>query len=275
MTIALLRSSKAHIVSMIKRQRRKQVNAKRSRVGLVTLMVILAMGLSIVQPAQVGAWPFATKKQVKKQIDPLTGRMNELEEIGKQQAISIKNLDERTQAGINNAMNTVQTADAKAVVADQKATSASESANLAMKSVGDTETRLNGRLSNIEDYRSVRVLNVDFKLNRSQLDTASATSLDELAQELKDSKGYVLEIQGFADPSGAADYNLELSKNRASSVIRYLAEKHQVPLFRMRTIGMGESKFMDEDGKYSAKKSRRVEVRLLRNDSTKEVASNQ
>jgi outer membrane protein OmpA-like peptidoglycan-associated protein len=251
------------------------VNAKRSRVGLITLMLILAIGMSIVQPAQVGAWPFVTKKHVKKQIDPLTGRLNELEEISKQQAISIKDLDERTQAGINNAMNTVQNADGKAIVADQKATSASESANLAMKSVADTETRLNGRLSNIEDFHSVKVLNVDFKLNRSQLDASSATTLDELAQELKDSKGYVLEIQGFADPSGPTDYNLELSKNRASTVVRYLAEKHQIPLYRMRTIGMGESKYKDEDGNYSAKKSRRVEVRLLRNDSTKEVASNQ
>ena len=237
-------------------------------------MVVLAMGLSIVQPAPVGAWPFATKKHVKKQIDPLTGRLNELEEIGKQQAISIKNLDEKTQAGIANAMNTVQNADAKALVADQKATTASESANLAMKSAADTGIRLNGRLTNVENFRYVKVLNVDFKLNRSQLDAAAATSLDELAQELKDSKGYVLEIQGFADPSGSAEYNLELSKNRASSVVRYLAEKQQIPLYRMRTMGMGESKFITEDGDYSAKKSRRVEVRLLRNDST-EVASNQ
>ena len=251
------------------------MNAKRSKLGLITLMAIFAIGLSSIQPAQLWAWPFVTKKQVKKQVDPLTGRLNELEEIGKEQAISIKNLDERTQAGINNAMNTVQIADAKASVADQKATSASESANLAMKSAGDAETRLNGRLSNIEDFRSVKVLNVDFKLNRSQLDAASTASLDEFAQQLKDSKGYVLEIQGFADPSGTAEYNLELSKNRASNVVRYLAEKHQIQLFRMRTIGMGESKYKDEDGKYSAKKSRRVEVRLLRNDSTNEVASNQ
>ena len=205
----------------------------------------------------------------------MTGRLNELEEIGKQQAISIKDLDERTQAGINNAMNTAQYADAKAIVADQKATSAADSANLAMKSAGDTETRLNGRLNNIEDFHSVKVFNVDFKLNQSQLDADSVSSLDELAQQIKDSKGYVLEIEGFADPSGPADYNLELSKNRASSVVRYLAEKQQIPLFRMRTIGMGESKYTDEDGKYSAKKSRRVEVRLLRNDSAKEVASNQ
>ena len=251
------------------------MNAKRSRIGLVALMSILAIGLSIVQPVEVGAWPFVTKNHVKKQIDPLTGRLNELEEIGKQQAISIKNLDEKTQVGINNAMTTAQNADAKAIVADQKATSASDSAKMAMKSAGDTETRLNDRLSNIEDFRSVKVLNVDFKLNQSQLDAAAVTSLDELAQGLKDSKGYVLEIEGFADPSGSADYNLELSKNRASSVVRYLAEKQQIPLFRMRTIGMGESKYKDEDGSYSAKKSRRVEVRLLRNDSTKEVASNQ
>ncbi|MFN8008588.1 MAG: OmpA family protein [Terriglobia bacterium] len=249
------------------------MNANKPKTGFIQLMV-LAMGLSIILPTQIGAWPFVTKKYVKKQVDPLTGRMNELEEIGKQQAIAIKNLDEKTQAGINNAMNTAQGADAKAIAADQKATAATESAKLAMKSVDDTQTRLTDRLSNVENYRSVRVLNVDFKINRSQLDASAETTLDELAQELKESKGYILEIQGFADPSGSADYNLVLSQNRAASVIRYLSEKHQVPLFRMRTMGMGESKFIAEDGSYSAKKSRRVEVRILRNDSTKEVASN-
>lgn len=250
------------------------MNAKRSGIGVVVLMFLLAIGLSMIQPAPLGAWPFVTKNHVKKQIDPLTGRLNELEEVGKKQAIAIKDLDERTQAGINNAMNTAQNADAKAIAADQKATDASDSANLAMKSVSATESRLNGRLNNIEDFHSVKVLNLEFKLNQSQLDEDAVASLDELAQEIKDSKGYVLEIQGFSDPSGPADYNLTLSKNRASSVVRYLAEKQQIPLFRMRTIGMGESKYKDEDGNYSAKKSRRVEIRLLRNDSSKEVASN-
>jgi outer membrane protein OmpA-like peptidoglycan-associated protein len=238
------------------------------------MMIVLGFGLSMVQPTHAGIWPFATKKHIKKQIDPLTGRLNELEEVGKQQANSIKELDERTQAGIHNAMTTVEGADAKALAADQKATSASETANLAIKNTADVETRLNGRLSKIEDYHSVKVVNVNFKLNQSQLDMTAAGPLDELAQELKDAKGYVLEIQGFADPSGSAEQNLALSKNRATSVVRYLAEKHEVPLFRMRTIGMGESKFVDESGSYSAKKSRRVEVRLLRNDTT-EVASNQ
>jgi OOP family OmpA-OmpF porin len=243
------------------------------RIGTMAL-VLSFMSVGFIRPAEAGLWPFASKKHIKQQIDPLTGRVGELEEINRQQEVKIKDTDERAQAGIRLAMNKAEEADAKAQVADQKAGEAQKSALQANSNAKDVETRLQSRLGNLDNYQVAKTMQVNFRLNKVNLDEKSQAALDELASELKDSKGYVLEVEGYADPSGSPQVNLELSRERANSVVRYLSEKHEVPLFRMRTMGMGQVKATeDENGQVNSKNSRRVEIRLLRNDMTV-VASN-
>jgi OmpA-OmpF porin, OOP family len=246
------------------------------RLASTTVLIGFMVG-GFMKPADAGAgklWPFASKKHIKSQIDPLTGRVGELEEINRQQEARIKDMDERAQAGIRQAMSKTEEADAKAQEADQKAAEAQKSALQANTNAKEVETRLENRLGNVDNYQVVRTTQVNFKLNQVSLDEPSQATLDELASELKDSKGYVLEVEGYTDRSGSPQNNLEISRQRAASVLRYLNEKHEVPLFRMRTIGMGQTKAVeDENGRVSSKKSRRVEIRLLRNDTTV-VASN-
>jgi len=238
------------------------------RIGTMAL-VMGFMGMGFMRPVEAGVWPFASKKHIKKQIDPLTGRVNELEEINRQQESRIKDVDGRAQAGIRLAMTKTEEADTKAQLADQRATEAGKSALQANSNVKDAEMRLQSRLGNIDNYQVAKTMEVNFKLNQVKLDEQSQTALDELASELKDSKGYLLEVEGHADPSGSQQLNLELSRQRASSVVRYLSEKHEVPLFRMRTMGMGQAKAIeDEAGRVNNKNSRRVEIRLLKNDTT-------
>jgi len=243
------------------------------KIGTMALVVGF-VGTGLMRPVEAGVWPFASKKHIKQQIDPLTGRVGELEEINRQQEAKIKDTDERAQAGIRVAMNKAQEADAKAQAADQKAGEAQKSALQANSNANDVETRLQSRLGNLDNYQVAKTMQVNFRLNKVNLDEKSQATLDELASELKDSKGYVLEVEGYADPSGSPQVNLELSRERANSVVRYLSEKHEVPLFRMRTMGMGQVKATeDENGRVNSKNSRRVEIRLLRNDMTV-VASN-
>lgn len=241
---------------------------------LVLGLLVTGFGTPATAEAGLGKlWPFASKKHIKKQIDPLTGRVTELEEVNRQHAERIKEIDERTQAGIRMAMGRTEEADAKAIAAGQKALEAETAASKAYASAGDVETRLGSRLQNVENYQHVRTVQVSFKLNQTEIDPVASTVLDELAAELKGSKGYVLEVQGFADPSGSKQVNLELSRQRAGGVVRYLAEKHGLPLFRMRTLGMGSANAVqDESGRLSSRKSRRVEIHVLRNDAA-EVAS--
>jgi len=238
------------------------------RIGTIALVVGF-MGTGLIRPAEAGLWPFASKKHIKGQVDPLTGRVSELEEINRQQERRIKEVDEKAQEGIRLAMSKTEEADAKAKVADEKATEANKSALQANSNAKDAETRLQSRLSNVDNYQVVKTLQVNFKLNQVKLDEQSQSTLDEFASELKDSKGYLVEVEGYADPSGSLQVNLELSRQRASSVVRYLSERHEIPLFRMRTMGMGQANAVqDENGKVNSTNSRRVEIRLLKNDTT-------
>ncbi|MBM3804748.1 MAG: hypothetical protein FJW26_20845 [Acidimicrobiia bacterium] len=247
-----------------------------TRIGAMATMVAL---YSLMTPTGMEAglgklWPFASKKHIKKQIDPISGRVSELEEISRQHGVQIKEIDERTQTALRATMSQVESADAKATIAGQKASDAELASGKAFASVGDVERRLNGRLENVENYRLVRTIQVGFKPNQSDMDAVGREQLDSLASEIKGSKGYVLEVQGFADPRGSQQGNLELSRQRAGTVVRYLSEKHEVPLFRMRTLGMGAANAVkDENGHLSNPKSRRVEIHLLQNDAT-ELASN-
>ena len=249
---------------------------KTTRIGVLAVgMVISSLMLPPNMEAGMGKlWPFASKKHIKQQVDPVSGRVSELEEISRKHGTQIKEIDERTQSALRTTMSQVEAADAKAIAAGQKANQAGVAADKAFASVGDVEKRLGSRLENVENYRLVRTVQVGFKPSQTEMDAAAREQMDALAAEIRGSKGYVLEVQGFADPRGSQQANLELSRQRAGAVVRYLSEKHEVPLFRMRTLGMGAANAVkDENGRLSNEKSRRVEIHVLRNDST-QVASN-
>ena len=130
-----------------------------------TRIWILAAGLAttLVIPPSMEAgmgklWPFASKKHIKKQVDPVSGRVSELEEISRQHGTQIKEIDERTQAALRATMSQVEAADVKAMAAGQKARDAGVAADRAFASVGDVERRLGSRLENVENYRRVRVV---------------------------------------------------------------------------------------------------------------------
>ena len=249
---------------------------KTTRIGVLAAgMVISSLMLPPNMEAGMGKlWPFASKKHIKQQVDPVSGRVSELEEISRKHGAQIKEIDERTQSALKTTMSQVEAADVKAIAAGQKANEAGVAADKAFASVGDVEKRLGSRLENVENYRLVRTVQVGFKPSQTEMDAAAREQLDTLAAEIQGSKGYVLEVQGFADPRGSQQTNLELSRQRASAVVRYLSEKHEVPLFRMRTLGMGAvNAVKDDNGRLSNEKSRRVEVHVLRNDGT-QVASN-
>ena len=143
------------------------------------------------------------------------------------------------------------------------AKAAQETADSAVSGVNAT----NERISALDDYVPQTVLAVNFRVGSSMLSTDSKAKLDELATKALNSKGYVLEVSGFADASGSVDRNRALSQRRADTVIRYLVENHQIPLRRIVTpYGFGESNPVAENNSRTGRaQNRRVEVKLLVN----------
>lgn len=99
--------------------------------------------------------------------------------------------------------------------------------------------------------------------------------LDEAVGQLQSTKNFIMEVQGFADSTGSAASNLELSRKRADAVVRYLTSKHNIPLRRISMLGMGEDDpNADNKSREGRKQARRVEVRVFSRDLGSQNAGN-
>ncbi|HET6469799.1 MAG TPA: OmpA family protein, partial [Geminicoccaceae bacterium] len=103
---------------------------------------------------------------------------------------------------------------------------------------------------------------VTFELNSARLTPEAQWQLDELARALVNPafEGLPFTIAGHTDATGAEDYNLRLSEQRAASVARYLDERHGFAPDRMREEGYGKTRLLP-DLPPTAPQQRRVEIR--------------
>jgi outer membrane protein OmpA-like peptidoglycan-associated protein len=128
-------------------------------------------------------------------------------------------------------------------------------------------TATNERISALDDYVPQTTAAVNFRSGSAVLSTESKTTLDDIASKAMNAKGYVLEVQGYADSRGSIARNRELSQRRADAVIRYLVENHNIPLRRIVTpYGYGEmNPVAENETREGRAQNRRVEVKLLVN----------
>jgi outer membrane protein OmpA-like peptidoglycan-associated protein len=175
--------------------------------------------------------PFARKKWVRRQVDPIRDRTNELDQLQAKNANDIKDVDSRAQAGINKAMMAANTADQHAADAANRANSAQSTATTA----SSRAESLNGTVSNLDQYKQVSSVDVKFPKGRTTLGQQGKDDLQQLATQLASEKGYIIEIQGYSRGG------LQSSQAMADSVARYLVTEQQVPLYRIYRSGMGKA----------------------------------
>ena len=229
-----------------------------------------ATGKAPLQPeTHEGFWgkinPFARKKYVQRQTQPIRDRVNELDELTSANSKMIKDVDSRSQQGI-------QMASAKANEADQHAIDAGNKAQTAQQTATQANTRLStveGVVSNIDQYKASNQTEIRFRPGQTVLSTNAKSALDDLAQPLKGQHGYIIEVQGFS--SGKGQQAIATSRKMADAVVRYLVENHEVPVYRIYVLGMGNAPVptasTEEQGAKPKRMSGgRVEVSLLKND---------
>jgi outer membrane protein OmpA-like peptidoglycan-associated protein len=126
---------------------------------------------------------------------------------------------------------------------------------------------VNGRVSDLDNYQVSQTTTVYFRLNSAVLSPQAKQDLDALSQKALQQKAYVIEVAGFADKTGNAARNQQLSDQRAAAVIRYLEQQGNIPIHRiLRPAGMGTShEAASNDTAEGRKMNRRVEVRVLVN----------
>lgn len=128
-------------------------------------------------------------------------------------------------------------------------------------------TNVNERVSNLDNYTQTDKKTVLFKYGSSALTDEDKQTLDQIAQEAQTQKAYVIEVAGFADPTGNAARNQALSERRAQSVMTYLEEQGNIPIRRILTpAGLGTThQVNDNRTKQDREQNRRVDVTIYVN----------
>jgi OOP family OmpA-OmpF porin len=83
------------------------------------------------------------------------------------------------------------------------------------------------------------IYGVQFDTNSAKIKPDSAPVLTEIAKLLQSRPSLKILVVGHTDNQGTFEYNISLSSQRASSVVRYLTKNHSIDHGRMRAEGVG------------------------------------
>jgi len=164
-----------------------------------------------------------------------------------------------------------QMASSKASEADQHAVDAGNKATAAQQTATQANNRLTtveGVVSNIDQYKATNQTEIRFRPGQSILSADAKGAIDQLAEPLKGQRGYIVEVQGFSSGKGQAA--IATSRRMADAVVRYLVENHEIPVYRIYVLGMGNAPLPTSTEEQGAKPKRmscgRVEISLMKND---------
>jgi len=219
----------------------------------------------------------ATKKYVRNTTAPIQAKVDQVGTQTNQNTQSIedtknqvKQVDDKAQSGINAAQERASAADQHAATADQHAGEAMNQAKQADQKADANAQDLNKLrdvVANIDDYKMQTSATVPFAFDKYTLTSSAKDDLDNLANGLTADKRFVISVEGFTDSTGNRTYNEGLSRKRADAVVAYLVTKHDIPIYRIHMIGLGQEKPVDEGKDRAARaKNRRVEVKVFTAD---------
>jgi outer membrane protein OmpA-like peptidoglycan-associated protein len=198
-----------------------------------------ATGKPLPTKTNEGFWgkmnPLARKKWVNRQVGPVKDRLNELDQLTAKNANDIKDLDTRDTAGIRKAQDTADGANQLATTANSQAGQASEMA----KQASTRTDNLNTTVSNLDQYSPIADTEIHFRPGQTTLNAKAKAALDDVATKLQGQKGYIVEVQGYSRSRGQA--GIVNSQNMADAVVRYLVVEHNIPVYRIYRVALGNA----------------------------------
>jgi outer membrane protein OmpA-like peptidoglycan-associated protein len=141
------------------------------------------------------------------------------------------------------------------------------------RGVSDAQQKAENAAFGSERARSLALGNIEFKpiedhavffaFDDAALNDEAVAELQRAVATLQTRPELLAEIYGYADTTGPADYNEELSRRRALAVHRFLVEHAEGPLWRFALVGFGESFPVVSQNEEDLAASRRVVVRIV------------
>lgn len=118
-------------------------------------------------------------------------------------------------------------------------------------------------LTPLREGKKIVLRNVFFETDSFTLQPESRIELDKISSLMEQHPTMKVEISGHTDDVGTDDYNMELSENRAKSVVFYLRKKG-IRIDRMVYKGYGENQpIADNDTEEGRAKNRRTELKVI------------
>jgi outer membrane protein OmpA-like peptidoglycan-associated protein len=115
----------------------------------------------------------------------------------------------------------------------------------------------------LSDYEEIRLDAIHFAFDESLLSAESRDLLDDAAALLRRNKYMFLQVDGHADVIGGEEYNVELSSERAQTVINYLVDQGIDPV-RLEIAYFGSAvPVADNTTPEGRAQNRRVEFKVL------------
>jgi OmpA-OmpF porin, OOP family len=222
----------------------------------------------------------ATKKYVQNTTAPIQAKVNQvgdqttkngqdIQQTNTDLTANVKGVDERAQTGISAAKEQALTAQNSAQNAMSKAGEASDLAN---KDSAEIKS-LRQVVSNLDDYKQVGDLTIPFAFDKDTLTRKDREDLDTMVANASKNKRYFIAVEGFTDRTGSRTHNEVLSRKRADAVTEYLVAKHDIPIYRIHMIGLGEEKPVDDGHNRAARaKNRRVEIKIFSADESNSLS---
>jgi len=220
-----------------------------------------------ITPGREGFWgrvnPFARKKWVKKQTDPINDRLTELDGVNAKNAKDIQDVDSRSQAGIRQAQSAADAANQTATTASNQAQQAGTTAQGASSHVD----QINGTVNGLDQYKQVTEAELKFRGGSPILSDDAKKQLDDLAASVDGQHGYILEVEAHSPLAGST--GIQSSERLAEAVKRYLVTEHEIPVYRMHAVALGNAVSQDaandDNGKPMRVHTSSVHVRLMEN----------
>ena len=201
----------------------------------------------------------ATKNYVKQSIQPVDQKIDQVDK-------SSQSRDSSQVADINKTNQTVDEDGKKLSATDEIAKTADSTSKGAMAKANQNTKDLNDLrnvVANIDDYKPANQVVVHFGINKDTLTKDETAKLDEVATQIGSVQRYFITVEGFTDQTGSTARNDQLSRERANQVISYLVGSHDIPVYRIHMVGLGDQKLIDEGkGKKARDASRRVEITI-------------
>src|SRR6267154_472927 len=202
----------------------------------------------------------ATKEYVRQAITPIDKKVDQVDQSSqKRDSAQVSDINKTNQV-VDEDEKKLSATNEIAKTADSTSKGAMSKADQNAKGLGD----LRMIVANIDDYKPAgQAVVVHFGVNKDTLTADEKAKLDGVATQVGSLQRYFITVEGFTDQTGAASYNDALSRQRANSVISYLVGSHDVPVYRIHMVGLGQQKLIDAGkGKKAREASRRVEITI-------------